>query len=63
MCVQDCDRETLDLMVKEYHINDILRALMEAINRRSDELVDTERKDEAKPLTLAAHHLAIFVGD
>lgn len=61
--MQDCDLEALNLMVKEYHINDVLRALRDSISKRQSELVDMELKDEAKPLTLAAHHLSIFVGD
>lgn len=63
MSMQDLDKQILYDMMRDHGFKDVIRALRDVISERADELVDDELKDEAKPFTLAAHHLSIFVDE
>lgn len=62
MC-NEIDKQILYDMIMDHGHQEVIRALRDMIDERASELVDNELKDEAKPLTLASHHLTIFVGD
>jgi len=57
------DNEKIYLMIKDYSINDVLSSLHQAIDRRINELVDLNdgHSDTTKELSVAAHHLSLFL--
>lgn len=57
------DNEKIYLMIKDYPVNDVIASLQAAINKRIDELVDMNagHSDAAKELSLASHHLDLFL--
>lgn len=54
------DKSVLVEMVKEYPIQDIVKALKEAVANRIDELIDLGLNDKAKEMNLVAWHLNLL---